>query len=474
MEKHRRVDGRLSRLDRYVCLLMLFWTASIFLLLLGIIRHVRKHSLEIAQIQAEAAYEKDVAYRHWNSQYGGVYVALAGDMEPNPYLRVPERDITTTSGKALTLVNPAFMTRQVHELGKRDRIIGHLTSLNPIRPENGPDAWERQALKELHDGESEVTAVTQLNGKEHLRLIRPLKTKKTCLKCHGAQGYSEGDIRGALSTSVALDGLRRTERGQITVLALEHATVWLVGVAGVILGSRALRRQIREQGQTNEQLHIEASQREQVSRELRAAATLHEQITKVAATAIFQVSTDQRILEVNDELCRIMGFTREELVGQSCRILGGDSCMQKCGLFGPEKAKLIFRKQCTLLTKDGRPLTAIKNADLIHDESGRVVGGIGSFVDVTELVEAKQKAEADSVRLAEQAQELEASHNAAMEMVGKLQRFNRLAVGREQRMIELKAEVNEMARKASMPPPYNVEALRITTAAGGSHEQETR
>lgn len=39
-------------------------------------------------------------------------------------------------------------------------------------------------------------------------------------------------------------------------------------------------------------------------------------------------------------------------------------------------------------------------------------------------------------------------------MLDKLRRFNRLAVGREQRMVELKKEVNEMARKAGISPPY--------------------
>ena len=37
-----------------------------------------------------------------------------------------------------------------------------------------------------------------------------------------------------------------------------------------------------------------------------------------------------------------------------------------------------------------------------------------------------------------------------------LERFNHLAVGREQRMIELKREVNEMARKAGAAPPYDL------------------
>ena len=37
-----------------------------------------------------------------------------------------------------------------------------------------------------------------------------------------------------------------------------------------------------------------------------------------------------------------------------------------------------------------------------------------------------------------------------------LERFNRLTVGREQRMIELKREVNEMAHKGGLAPPYDL------------------
>ncbi len=38
-----------------------------------------------------------------------------------------------------------------------------------------------------------------------------------------------------------------------------------------------------------------------------------------------------------------------------------------------------------------------------------------------------------------------------------IQRFNRLSVGRELRMIELKKEVNDLALKAGLEPPYNLE-----------------
>ena len=44
--------------------------------------------------------------------------------------------------------------------------------------------------------------------------------------------------------------------------------------------------------------------------------------------------------------------------------------------------------------------------------------------------------------------------------LAKVEQFNQLAVGRELRMIELKREVNEMARKAQVPPPYDAALVR--------------
>jgi hypothetical protein len=64
--------------------------------------------LEGVKIQAHITYLKDILYRRWNAMHGGVYVPVTKETQPNPYLYdIPERDITTPSGKRLTLMNPA-------------------------------------------------------------------------------------------------------------------------------------------------------------------------------------------------------------------------------------------------------------------------------------------------------------------------------------------------------------------------------
>ena len=93
-------------------------------------------------------------FRQWAASHGGVYVPVDEHTPPNPLLEdIPERDILTPSGRQLTLINPAYIMRQVNELAyERQEVLGHLTSLNPLRAENAPDAWEAEALRAFEEG----------------------------------------------------------------------------------------------------------------------------------------------------------------------------------------------------------------------------------------------------------------------------------------------------------------------------------
>ena len=82
-------------------------------------QQIERSMTGLAESEANAAFQKDLTYRLWAAMQGGVYVPPSEKTPPNPHLaHVPDRDVETTAGKGLTLVNPAYMTRQVHELGK--------------------------------------------------------------------------------------------------------------------------------------------------------------------------------------------------------------------------------------------------------------------------------------------------------------------------------------------------------------------
>ncbi len=142
-----------------------------------------------------------------------------------------------------------------------------------------------------------------------------------------------------------------------------------------------------------EQMNLDLAQREEA---LRKANLYQQKILSTAVTAIFTVDTEMRITSVNEAFCSTTGFTEQEVVGQHCFTLKGSPCLDRCGLYDPTRQNPIIKKQCTINSKDGRRLTILKSADLIRDDSGKVIGGIESFVDVTELVEAREAAESAS------------------------------------------------------------------------------
>jgi len=103
---------------------------------------------KVAFETGRAFFNQIIVTRSWNAHHGGVYIPVTETSKPNPYLEDPLRDLTTDKGVKLTKTNPAYMTRQISEIAaKENNIKFHITSLNPIRPENRASDWEVKWLK---------------------------------------------------------------------------------------------------------------------------------------------------------------------------------------------------------------------------------------------------------------------------------------------------------------------------------------
>jgi signal transduction histidine kinase len=240
-------------LKAFIVVVAVIWTLVIAFSWLWNVRQAQRSTVDEALVQARVAYEKDITYRRWNTMHGGVYARITDKTRPNPYLLVPEREVETVTGMRLTLINPAYMTRQANELADPEfGFRGHITSLNPLRPENFPDNWETEALKTFEEGRQEASSVETLNGGEYMRLMRPLVTEEGCLRCHASQGYRTGDIRGGISVAISMAPLRAIEKRNVFTLTLAHALFWVLGMAGHLFGARRLVRSEEERRQAEE------------------------------------------------------------------------------------------------------------------------------------------------------------------------------------------------------------------------------
>ena len=174
----------------------------------------------------------------------------------------------------------------------------------------------------------------------------------------------------------------------------------LADAAQALAAERAARERIeRARGELQAahcELQQEIAERTRAELALRDANQYQRKLLDTAATGIFTVDRQRRITGVNPKFCALTGWSADEIIGKSCMSLEGEPCLTHCGVFDPQRKERIYEKQCTLKTKDGRRLVILKNADLIHDDEGHIVGAMESFTDVTELIEAREAAEAAS------------------------------------------------------------------------------
>ena len=182
---------------RYWPLPILVWTVVVLASWSWNQALVEHKIVQLAADRAEFVFKMVETARLWNARHGGVYAAINEHTPPNPYLQVPDREITTPGGVRLTMVNPAYMTRQlIGVVAERTDLGLHLTSLKPLNPNNEADAWEKVQLRKFEQGGGNVLEAVFEEGVERFRFMAPLKVEAPCLKCHRHQGYQLGDIRG--------------------------------------------------------------------------------------------------------------------------------------------------------------------------------------------------------------------------------------------------------------------------------------
>jgi signal transduction histidine kinase len=237
-------------------LVMLAWTLTIGGLLAWNLGTIRTHAEALARKEARANFNKDLALRHWATSHGGVYVPLTERTPANPGLsHLPERDIETPSGKRLTLMNPAYMLRQIMQDYADDYgVKGKITSSRPINPINAPDDWEAAALRQFEQGVEEVFAFVEQPDGAKLRLMRPMVTRRGCLKCHGFQGYEVGDIRGGVGVTVDMAPYLRVMSETRWGQWLAFAIIWLLGLVVIGILIWLLRIRMVEQSHYERQL----------------------------------------------------------------------------------------------------------------------------------------------------------------------------------------------------------------------------
>ncbi len=151
-----------------------------------------------------------------------------------------------------------------------------------------------------------------------------------------------------------------------------------------------------------------------------------------------------RILDINEAGLRIHGYTREEVIGQPLTLLDPEMKPEQVA----DRLRLLRQKrehtfEVQHRRKDGSTFDVEVRSTLVEIDGRDVALCIEHDITGRKRDEAALRARNEE-----------------------LTRFNRVAVGRELRMIELKRVVNELGRQLGLPPRYALEFAAARTDNG--------
>ncbi len=372
-------------MTEYTVIVSVVWTLLIVGAALLGVRQKMDRARELVRNEARTHFDRVQAFRFWGASHGGVYVPPDEHTPPNPHLEhIPDRDVETKAGKKLTLMNPAYMVRQLMEDNEElYGIKGRITSLNPLRPENAPDDWERAALESFARGEMEVSEFVEIDGARHVRLMRPVMVEASCLKCHAHQGYKVGDIRGGVGVSAPAAPFYEEAQAQIVFRSFASALVWLLGIDLIFFGALNVQRRI------NRERDRAKADREHVMAYMQ---------TVIGGTpdALMVINRDYSIALANNTV-REMARGRDPVAAHlKCHQVSHGSTLPCDSIDHPCPLELVIATKAPVTVEhihrntSGHALPVEVTAAPIFDKEGEVVQIVESYRDIT----ARKHAEA--------------------------------------------------------------------------------
>ena len=110
------------------------------------------------------------------------------------------------------------------------------------------------------------------------------------------------------------------------------------------------------------------------------------------------VNPEGIIISVNQGFEEITGYKRDEILGKPCSILNCSSCelirnevsCHWCVMF---KQGQLKKQKCSLIIKNGQTINILKNASVLKDRKGEVIGAVETITDISDLLEKETQIE---------------------------------------------------------------------------------
>ncbi len=243
-----------------------------------------------------------------------------------------------------------------------------------------------------------------------------------------------------------------------------------------IVGSGDLSARVKVR--TNDEIGILGSSFNKMTEDLQKTTVSKDYVDNIIRTmlnTLVVVTPEATIQTVNQSLCDLLGYKKKDLIGQPIGMIflavaaaaeekEEEKLFYKTGIADLIKKGFIANVDKVYLAKDGKRIPVTFSGSVMRDGEGSIQGIVCVASDITERKQAEKiiidTAETERKRAAE----LKILNEELRKKTGRIERFQKLTMGREHDIIRMKKEVNELLAKLGQAnryeAPEKVKALK--------------
>jgi len=196
-------------------------------------------------------------------------------------------------------------------------------------------------------------------------------------------------------------------------------------------------------------MSTDITEKKQADEKLRVASQYARSLIEASLDPLVTINPEGKITDVNEATAKVTGIPRDQLIGTDFSNYFTEPEKAREGYMQVFSKGFVTDYPLTIRHREGRLTNVLYNASVYKDPDGNVLGVFAAARDVTAQREAEAKVAEQRSREEQRARELE--------RLAELERFQKLTVGRELKMVELKKEIEELKKE--------VQACREQTAA---------
>lgn len=199
---------------------------------------------------------------------------------------------------------------------------------------------------------------------------------------------------------------------------------------------------------------MDITKQKKINEEIKKTRDFLENLIRTSPDAIITTDMGGRITSFNKAAEKLFGCRAEEVIGKTTDMfIPNRKMIHEVIKLSVEKGvvqnhEILFRR------KDGKPLWLSLSYTILKDKDGRPMGTVGIGKDITEKKKAERELREYTEQLQQAKAELQEKTAVLIEMneelkrkMDELERFNKLMIGREVKMAELKREIRKLKKR---------------------------